>query len=56
MHFQATAGLDVSKVMYLLELGQPRQNCEGIKFYEAKKSKQQETCSQNSDWLSETKT
>ena len=35
--------------MYLLELVESGQNCEGIKFYEAKKSKQQETCIQNSD-------
>ena len=35
--------------MYLLELVEPGQNCEGIKLYEPKKSKQQETCSQNSD-------
>ena len=48
-HFRATTGLDVSKCMYLLELVEPGQNCEGIKFYEAKKSKQQETCIQNSD-------
>ena len=49
VHFRATTGLDVSKFMYLLELVEPGQNCEGIKFYEAKKSKQQETCIQNSD-------
>ena len=48
-HFRATTGLDVSKCMYLLELVEPGQNCEGIKFYEAKKSKQQETYIQNSD-------
>ena len=48
-HFRATTGLDVSKCMYLLELVEPGQNCEGIKIYEAKKSKQQETCIQNSD-------
>ena len=35
--------------MYLLELVESGQNCEGIKFYEAKKSKQQETCIQNPD-------
>ena len=34
--------------MYLLELVELGQNCEGIKFYEAKKSKQ-ETFIQNSD-------
>ena len=39
VHFPATTGLDVSKFMYLLELVVPGQNCEGIKFYEAKKSK-----------------
>ena len=39
VHFRATTGLDVSKFMYLLELVVPGQNCEGIKFYEAKKSK-----------------
>ena len=49
MHFRATTGLDVSKFMYLLELVEPGQNCEDIKFYEAKKSKQQETCIQNPD-------
>ena len=49
VHFRTTTGLDVSKFMYLLELVEPGQNCEGIKFYEAKKSKQQETCIQNSD-------
>ena len=49
VHFRATTGLDVSKFMYLLELVEPGQNYEGIKFYEAKKSKQQETCIQNSD-------
>ena len=49
VHFRATTGLDVSKFMYLLELVEPGQNCEGIKFYEAKKSKQQKTCIQNSD-------
>ena len=48
-HFRATTGLDVSKFMHLLELVEPEQNCEGVKFNEAKKSKQQETCSQNSD-------
>ena len=48
-HIRATTGLDVSKCMYLLELVEPGQNCEGIKIYEAKKSKQQETCIQNSD-------
>ena len=48
-HFRATTGLDVSKFMYLLELVEPGQNYEDIKFYEAKKSKQQETCIQNSD-------
>ena len=35
--------------MYLLELVELGQNCEGIKFYETKKSKQQETFIQNSD-------
>ena len=35
--------------MYLLELVEPWQNYEGITFYKVKKSKQQETCSQNSD-------
>ena len=35
--------------MYLLELVEPGQNYEGIKFYEAKKSKQQKTCIQNPD-------
>ena len=49
IHFRATTGLDVPKFMYLLELEEPGQNCEGIKFYEAKKSKQRETCIQNSD-------
>ena len=49
MRFRATTALDVSKFMYLLELVESGQNCEGIKFYEAKKSKQQETCIQNSD-------
>ena len=49
VHFRTTTGLDVSKFMDLLELVEPGQNYEGIKFYEAKKSKQQETCIQNSD-------
>ena len=49
VRFRATTALDVSKFMYLLELVEPGQNYEGIKFYEAKKSKQQETCIQNSD-------
>ena len=35
--------------MYLLELVELGQNCEGMKFYETKKSKQQETFIQNSD-------
>ena len=48
-HFRATTGLDVSKFIYLFELVEPEQNCEGIKFYEAKKSQQQGTCIQNSD-------
>ena len=42
LHFRATTGLDVSKFMYLLELVEPGQNCECTKFYERKKSKQQE--------------
>ena len=41
VRFRATTGLDASKFMYLLELVESGQNCEGIKFYEAKKSKQQ---------------
>ena len=49
VYFRPTTGLDVSKFMYLLEHLELGQNCEGIKFYEAKKSKQQETCIQNSD-------
>ena len=49
VRFRATTALDVSKFMYLLELVESGQNCEGIKFYEAKKSKQQETCIQNPD-------
>ena len=49
VRFRATTALDVSKFMYLLELVESGQNCEGIKFYEAKKSKQQENCIQNSD-------
>ena len=48
VRFRATTALDVSKFMYLLELVESGQNCEGIKFYEAKKSKQQQTCIQNS--------
>ena len=48
VHFRATTGLDVSKFMYLLERVEPGQNCESIKLYEAKKSKQQETSFQNS--------
>ena len=35
--------------MYLLDLVEPGQNGEGKKIYEGKKSKQQETCIQNSD-------
>ena len=49
VYFRPTTGLDVSKFMYLLEHLELGQNCEGIKFYEAKKSKQQETFIQNSD-------
>ena len=49
VHFRATTGLDISKSMYLLELVEPEQNCKCIKFYEANKSKQQETYIQNSD-------
>ena len=37
------------KSMYLLELVEPGQNCKCIIFYEANKSKQQETYIQNSD-------
>ena len=48
VHFGATTGLYASKFMYLLERVEPGQNCEGIKFYEGRKSKQQEICSQNS--------
>ena len=40
---------DVSKFMYFLELVEPGKKFEGTKFHEAKKSKQQETCIQNSD-------
>ena len=49
VHFRAATGLDFSKFMYLLEVLESVQSSEGIKFYEAKKSKQQETCIQNSD-------
>ena len=49
VHFRATTGLDASKFIYLLDLVEPGQNCEGTKFYEAKKSKQQEPCIQDSD-------
>ena len=49
VHCRASTGLDVPKFMYLLDLVEPGQNSEGIKIYEAKKSKQQETCIQNSD-------
>ena len=49
VHCRASTGLDVPKFMYLLDLVEPGQNGEGIKIYEAKKSKQQETCIQNSD-------
>ena len=41
--------LPVSKFIYLLELVEPGQNCGGIKFYEAKKSKKQEKVIQNSN-------
>ena len=40
VHFRATASLDVSKFMCLLELVEPGQNCEAIKFYQPNKSKQ----------------
>ena len=35
--------------MYFLELVEPGKKFEGTKFHEAKKSKQQETCIQNSN-------
>ena len=49
VHFRGTTGLGVSKFMYLLELVKPGQNCEGMKFYEGEKSKQQGTYIPNSD-------
>ena len=39
VHFRATTNLEVTRLMYLLELAEPGQNCEGRKSFETKKSK-----------------